>query len=193
VKQTKFAAHVAAGKPRVAARREVYAESPKYPRATERRAAELAAKPHVAAEIRRLTWLSCPPVDDIRGMREHAVRVLSDLSRSAASEEVRLKSALALYRIAETTRAAAAPSASESDQDRLLASLRKLYTEVRGKTARDQDADPLGPEPAPLVPYADDPIDIRSLSDPPPAAAPEPDAAADTQEPASGTAAPELA
>ena len=174
VKQTRFAAAVASGKPKTVARRENYIENPAKPKATSRSAAKLAAQPHVAAEIRRLTWLSCPPVDDIRGMREHAVRVLSDLSRSSPSDEVRLKAALALYRIAETTRAAAAPSAPTNEQDKLLASLRKLYTEVQGAAARSeaQEADPLGPEPAPFPTYDDEPIDITLVAEPEPAADP---------------------
>lgn len=135
-KQTRFAAAVASGTPKVAALRQEYAHDPARKNANSRKAGELAQRPNVAAEIRRLTWLSCPPAGDARGMREHSVRILSDLSRSAASEEVRLKAALALYRIAETTLAAAAPDVAPSDQDKLLASLRRLYTEVQGMAAR---------------------------------------------------------
>jgi len=172
VKQTKFAARVATGMPKAAARREVYAESPKYPKAARRRAAEMANQPHVAAEIRRLTWLSCPPVEDARGMREHSVRILSDLSRSAASEEVKLKAALALYRIAETTLAAAAPGAAPTDQDKLLASLRRLYTEVQGVASREAS---LAREAEPEEPA----IDIRAIAAPvEPTAAQAPEAAA---------------
>jgi hypothetical protein len=178
VKQTKFAAAVAEGKPKTVARRENYSENPKYPKATSRRASELAAKPHVAAEIRRLTWLSCPPADDVRGMREHSIRVLSDLSRTAVSEEVRLKSALALFRIAETTRAASDPRTDDAAQDRLLASLRKLYVQVQGQAARGGDGDT--PDIGPVIPLPEDePIDITLLAEPVPAPpAAEPPAAA---------------
>jgi len=184
VKQTKFAAAVAAGVPKVRATVQAGYVPQKVKSAHERRAADIAARPNVAAEIRRLTWLSCPPVDDIRGMREHAVRVLSDLSRSAVSEEVRLKSALALFRIAETTRAASNPSAEATEQDRLLASLRKLYVEVQGTANKpparrrqedDPDADFTGPLPAPLVAYDDEPIDITALAVRQEAASQEPD------------------
>ncbi|HKV44616.1 MAG TPA: hypothetical protein VJT32_08085 [bacterium] len=162
VKQAKFAARVAQGIPKATAHREIYANTEKHRTspAQRRKAVEVAARPNVSAEIRRLTWLSCPPIDDIRGMREHSVRVLSDLSRTAKSEEVRLKSALALYRIAETTRAAAAPGAADSEQDRLLDSLRRLYVEVQG-TADKHDG--IGPAP-PIVRYDDAPIDIRTLT-----------------------------
>jgi hypothetical protein len=136
VKEAKFAAHVAAGEGRVKAAAAAGYVPQKKRTALERRVRDIAQRPNVAAEIRRLTWLSCPPAGDARGMREHSVRILSDLSRSAASEEVRLKAALALYRIAETTLAAAAPDVAPSDQDKLLASLRRLYTEVQGMAAR---------------------------------------------------------
>jgi hypothetical protein len=162
VKQTKFAAKVASGTPKAVAHREVYATTEKHhkSKAQGRKALEVAARPNVAAEIRRLTWLSCPPADDVRGMREHSIRVLSDLSRTAASEEVRLKSALALFRIAETTRAASDPRATDTEQDRVLGALRKLYREVQGATTGDGVGD-LGP-----VPRApdDEPIDIRAIA-----------------------------
>ena len=162
VRQTKFAAAVANGTPKAAAHRENYkADGFKSPRAQVRRAADIAKRPNVAAEIRRLTWLSCPPADDIRGMREHSIRVLSDLSRSSPSDEVRLKAALALYRIAETTRAAANPSAEAAEQDKLLASLRRLYVEVQGKHDKASEA-----EPPPLVRYDDDAIDIDAIAEP---------------------------
>lgn len=166
VKQQKFAAAVAGGKPKTVARRENYVETPGFPKATSRRASELAAKPHVAAEIRRLTWLGLPVVDDVRGMREHSVRVLSDLSRSAESEEVRFKAAVMLYKIAETTLAAAGPGVGATEQDKLLASLRKLYTEVQGTK----------PSPAAATEIDDDePIDIQAIAvrEPVPATSPQ--------------------
>ena len=107
VKQQKFARAVADGKPKTVAHRENYAASPpKYRKADQDKAAAMATQPHIAAEIRRLTWLSCPPLADTAGMRSQAVRVIADLSRSAKNESVRLNAALALYRIAEQTRAA---------------------------------------------------------------------------------------
>jgi hypothetical protein len=141
---------------------------------------DYAAKPHVAAEIRRLTWLSCPPADDVRGMREHSIRVLSDLSRSANSEVVRLQSALALYRIAETTRAAAAPHSTTQEQDRMLASLRQLYRSIQGVAndpPRMNAASITGdgvPDPLPNLPIVcdqDEPIDITLADDAPAQAA----------------------
>ena len=108
VKQKKFAAQVADGQSKAAAHRANYKQSPPgYEMADRRKASEIANQPHIAAEIRRLTWLSCPPLADTAGMRSQAVRVIADLSRSAKSEQVRLNAALALYRIAEQTRAAA--------------------------------------------------------------------------------------
>lgn len=153
VKQTKFAALVANGKSKAQAHREVYV-SQREPRAQQRRALETAARPNVAAEIKRLTWLSFPPLDDTRGMREQAVRILADLSRSAESEEVRLKSALALYKIAETTEAARDPNRSDAEQDRMLSALRKLYNQIQGVTpatitvAAESDSDALAPDEA---------------------------------------------
>jgi len=181
VKQTKFAAKVANGTPKAVAHREVYV-SQREPKAQQRRALETAAKPNVAAEIRRLTWLSCPPIENTRGMREHAVRVLSDLSRTAVSEEVRFKSALALFKIAETTRAASDPRAEATEQDKLLASLRKLYAEVQGRAGDDTpDIGPRSREPD------DEAIDIDCIAAPvtQEPAAQEPDSASQSQEPAS--------
>jgi hypothetical protein len=161
VKQTKFAAAVANGTPRIRATVEAGYVPQKVKAAHQRRASEIANRPNVAAEIRRLTWLALPCIDDTRGMREHAVRVLSDLSRSAVSEEVRLKSALALFKIATTTAAASDPRASDQEQDRLLSALRKLYAQVRGVPSDDDDGMPdVGPAPRPLD---DEPIDIQAL------------------------------
>jgi hypothetical protein len=162
-KQRKFAAAVAEGKPKAQAYRENYAVTPGYEVAGRRRALETAAKPNVAAEIRRQVWLTCPPFDDIRGMKEHSVRVLSDLSRSAKSEEVRLKAALALFRIAETTRAAADPRATDREQDKLLDSLRKLYARVNGQVQEVDDAGDIDIGPTPLPPD-DEPIDIQAIA-----------------------------
>jgi hypothetical protein len=179
VKQTKFAADVADGQSKAAARRKHYAANPNYVQADRRKAAELAAQPNVAAEIRRLTWLSCPPLADTAGMRSQAVRVIADLSRSAKSEQVRLNAALALYRIAEQTRAAASPSATTQEQDRLLDGLRALYRKIQATAGNppamqapapasgifdDQLADPL--PGLPVVADVDDPIDI-TLADQP--------------------------
>ena len=164
-KQAKFAAKVADGTPKAVAHREVYKNSEKHQRSASqrRKAVEVATTPNVAAEIRRLTWLSFPPLDDVRGMREQAVRVISDLSRSReAPHEVRLKAALALYKIAETTRAAADPRAETTEQDKLLASLRKLYATI-GKP--DADEPDIGPAPRPCD---DEPIDIQAIALPDP-------------------------
>jgi len=181
VKQQKFARAVADGKPKTVAHRENYAASPpKYRKADEDKAAAMATQPHIAAEIRRLTWLSCPPLADTAGMRSQAVRVIADLSRSAKSEQVRLNAALALYRIAEQTRAAASPSATTQEQDRLLDGLRALYRKIQATAGNppamqapapaasgifdDQLADPL--PNLPVVADVDDPIDI-TLADQP--------------------------
>src|SRR5262249_29981184 len=123
VKQTKFAAAVASGVSKSHARKQNYVVTPGYEKANSRQASKLSRQPNAAAEIRRLTWLAMPNMDDFRGMRAQAIRVISDLSRSAKSEEVRLKSALALIHIAETTRAAAAPTATPVEQDRILDAL----------------------------------------------------------------------
>ena len=181
VKQQKFARAVADGKPKTVAHRENYAASPpKYRKADQDKAAAMATQPHIAAEIRRLTWLSCPPLADTAGMRSQAVRVIADLSRSAKSEQVRLNAALALYRIAEQTRAAASPSATTQEQDRLLDGLRALYRKIQA-TAGSPPA-MQAPAPAaggifdealrdplpglPVVADVDDPIDI-TLADQP--------------------------
>jgi hypothetical protein len=82
VKQTKFAARVAQGEPKAAVHREIYAPNP-VAVAQRRRAADIAQRPNVAAEIRRLTWLSCPPAADTRGMREPSIRLLSHLRPSS--------------------------------------------------------------------------------------------------------------
>jgi hypothetical protein len=165
-KQRKFAQAVAVeGKPKAQARRENYAVTPGYEATNRRRASELAQQPNVASEIRRLTWLACPNLDDVHGMRSQAVRVLSDLSRDSASDEVRLKAALALYKIAETSRAAADPRATDTEQDKLLASLRKLYNTIQG-TAAEGDGAPdidIGPQ---VRPPDDDPIDITCIAAP---------------------------
>ena len=184
VKQTKFAAAVADGKPKAVAHRENYKQSPnpKYRMADQRTASEMANQPHIAAEIRRLTWLSCPPLADTAGMRSQAVRVIADLSRSAKSEQVRLNAALALYRIAEQTRAAASPSATTQEQDRLLDGLRALYRKIQataGSPPAMQAPAPAAPpasifddalrDPLPGLPVVadvDDPIDI-TLADQP--------------------------
>jgi hypothetical protein len=147
-RQTRFAAAVASGVTKKEAHRQNYKTNPGFEKNDQKQALMLAKRPHVAAEIRRLVWLSCPPADDIRGMREHSIRVLSDLSRTGKSEEVRLKAALALFKIAETTRAAAAPAASTKEQDRLLDRLRELYRTVQGVASRDQPRKP-GAPPAP--------------------------------------------
>ena len=112
-------------------------------------------------------------------MRSQAVRVIADLSRSAKSEQVRLNAALALYRIAEQTRAAASPSATTQEQDRLLDGLRALYRKIQATAGNppamqapapasgifdDQLADPL--PGLPVVADVDDPIDI-TLADQP--------------------------
>ena len=162
-KQKKFAARVAEGATKSQAHRENYTVTPGYEEAGRRKASELAQAPHVAAEIRRLTWLSFPPLDDIRGMREQAVRVLSDLSREAKSEEVRLKAALSLFKIAETARGAADPRAATTEQDKLLASLRKLYATIQ--TSNSEDDIDIGPAPPA---YDDEPIDIQAIADPAP-------------------------
>jgi len=181
VKQQKFARAVADGKPKTVAHRENYAASPpKYRKADQDKAAAMATQPHIAAEIRRLTWLSCPPLADTAGMRSQAVRVIADLSRSAKNESVRLNAALALYRIAEQTRAAASPSATTQEQDRLLDGLRALYRKIQATAGNppamqapapaasgifdDQLADPL--PNLPVVADVDDPIDI-TLADQP--------------------------
>jgi hypothetical protein len=180
VKQTKFAADIAAGEPKVKALRKHYRvnppDAPANHKANDRnRAVDYASRPNVAAEIRRLTWLSCPPADDVRGMREHSIRVLSDLSRSAKQETVRLQSALALYRIAETTRAAAAPHTTTQEQDRMLSSLRQLYRSIQGVAndpPRMNAASITGdgvPDPLPNLPIVcdqDEPIDITLASEP---------------------------
>ena len=162
VKQTKFAARVADGEPRTVARKKAgYAVSddPRHRQSTQRQASDLARVPNVAAEIRRLTWLACPPADDIRGMREHAIRVISDLSRTAKSEAIRLQSAMALYRIAETTRAAANPRATDAEQDRLLDALRGMYRTLQAQ-AGEVDLSPLGVPPT----VDDEPIDIHAIA-----------------------------
>ena len=182
VKQKKFAAQVADGQSKAAAHRANYKQSPnpKYRMADQRTASEMANQPHIAAEIRRLTWLSCPPLADTAGMRSQAVRVIADLSRSAKNESVRLNAALALYRIAEQTRAAASPSATTQEQDRLLDGLRALYRKIQATAGSppamqapapaasgifdDQLADPL--PNLPVVADVDDPIDI-TLADQP--------------------------
>ena len=183
VKQQKFARAVADGKPKTVAHRENYAASPpKYRKADQDKAAAMATQPHIAAEIRRLTWLSCPPLADTAGMRSQAVRVIADLSRSAKSEQVRLNAALALYRIAEQTRAAASPSATTQEQDRLLDGLRALYRKIQataGSPPAMQAPAPAAPpasifddalrDPLPGLPVVadcDDPIDI-TLADQP--------------------------
>jgi hypothetical protein len=161
-KQVKFAAGVAAGKPKAKAHRENYVVNPGYEETAQRKALELAKKPHVAAEIRRLTWLSCPPAEDARGMREHGIRTLSDLSRSSQSDEVRYKAAMALIHIAETTMKAADPRASSDDQNKLLDSLRQLYNRVQTATARGTAPD-LGLDLR-VDASDDEPIDIRALA-----------------------------
>jgi hypothetical protein len=73
---------------------------------------------------------------------------------------------LALYKIAETTRAASAPQIDDAEQDRLLASLRKLYASVH---AGDDALE--GPDIGPAPPaYDDEPIDVRAIALPAPAA-----------------------
>ena len=181
-RQTKFAAAIANGTTKAQALRENYKpNAPKYAAMDRKKATVLSRAPHVAAEIRRLTWLSCPPADDIRGMREHSIRVLSDLSRTAKSEQVRLTSALALYKIAETTRAAANPRASDREQDRLLDALRGIYRTLQAKAgAMDVDLSPMGVPPN----DDDEPIDIHAIGDPEPAAdAAEPSADESADEP----------
>jgi len=173
-KQAKFAQAVASGKTRAQARRENYASSPPgYEQSDRRKASELARQPNVAAEIRRLTWLSMPVMDDFRGMRGQAIRVISDLSRTAKSEEVRLRAALALLQIAEHHHAAAAPDATPQDQDRILSALRQLYGQAQLAAAQHQKANP-GYQPPPMVSDAEEVIDIQALGDPAPAP-PEPD------------------
>jgi hypothetical protein len=163
VKETRFAAAVAQGKPKAQAHRENYATNPEYASNARKRAVEISRREPVAAEIRRLTWLACPPADDIRGMREHAIRVISDLSRSAKSEEVRLKSALALIQIAEHTRAAANPAATNTEQDRILTALRKLYSQAQITAATPPAYDP---PPEPACDPDDEVIDIRAIGEP---------------------------
>jgi hypothetical protein len=98
-------------------------------------------------------------------MREHAVRVISDLSRSAVSEEVRLKAALALLQIAEHTRAAAAPTATAGEQDRIMGALRKLYGAAQLTAARVEDT--LPPDLPPIPRAGDDEIiDIQAIGEP---------------------------
>jgi hypothetical protein len=181
VRQKKFAAQVADGQSKAAARRDNYASSPPgYEHNDRQRAANMATQPHIAAEIRRLTWLSCPPLADTAGMRSQAVRVIADLSRSAKSEQVRLNAALALYRIAEQTRAAASPSATTQEQDRLLDGLRALYRKIQATAGNPPAMQAPAAPPAsifdealrdplpglPVVADCDDPIDI-TLADQP--------------------------
>jgi hypothetical protein len=99
-------------------------------------------------------------------MREHAIRVISDLSRTAASEEVRLKSALALLQIAEHTRAAAAPAATPVEQDHIMDALRKLYGQAQLAAARYQERQPDYAPPPPPPSSDDEVIDIQALGDP---------------------------
>lgn len=157
-RQTRFAAAVARGEPKAKAHRENYAVNPGYEETAQRKALELAKKPHVAAEIRRLTWLSCPAAEDTKGMHEQGIRVLSDLSRTAKSEEVRFKSAMALVHIAQTTIKAADPRATDDEQSRLLDSLRQLYNRVQTATARGTAPD------LKLDNCDDEPIDIQALA-----------------------------
>lgn len=167
VKQQKFAQAVADGKPKAQAHRENYKSSPpvpKYQLADRRRASELAKQPNVAAEIRRLTWLSMPQMDDVRGMRGQAIRIISDLSRTARSEAIRLQAAMALYKIAETTHAAAAPNATTAEQDRLLGALRGLYRQLQAM-AGDHPL-PEGFDAAAPLDADDEPIDIRAIAAP---------------------------
>ena len=66
-------------------------------KATTPGALETAKKPNVAAEIRRLTWLSFPPLEDTQGMRGQAVRILANRLASGeidVAEYERLRDAL---------------------------------------------------------------------------------------------------
>lgn len=165
VKQQKFANGVVAGKAKAKAHRDAgYAQSPPgYEMSDRRKAAELAQRPNVAAEIRRQVWLTCPPLDatGLAGMRAQAIRVIADLSRTAKSEAIRLKAAGMLYQIAETMRAASAPTATDAEQDKLLGTLRGLYRQIEGAAANAPD---LSRPLAPIAPDAGDvPIDITTL------------------------------
>lgn len=176
VKQLKFATQVAEGTSKAAAHRANYVHDPKYAKANGRKALDLANKPNVAAEIRRQVWLSMPLMDDIRGMRGQSIRIISDLSRSAKSETVRLQAAMALFQIADKTQAAARPTISNAEQDKLLDSLRGMYRRLEAQAAEAPDISPSVPLPDP----DEIPIDIDAIGDP--AAPLEPDEIVDAGE-----------
>jgi hypothetical protein len=131
-KQQGFATSVATGKTQTEAMHEHYQVHPTdFKQHTARRASEIAHTPHVAQEIRELTWSSCPNMDDVRGMRGHALRTLFDLSKFAVSEDIRFRCALSLLQISETTRLAAHPKLETKDQDQVLGLLRGFYNKIQ--------------------------------------------------------------
>jgi len=174
VKQQKFAALVAAGEPKIKARRAVYKVSdspdPKHQLAERRRAAMQAGDTVMANEIRRLTWLACPPLEDAIGMRSQAIRVIADLSIGAKNESVRLAAARELLKLAEQLRKAADPAATDREQDRLLEGLRDLYRRIENTAAA---APGLMADAEPAIDITDlQPEKKTSASDTPQAAAP---------------------
>lgn len=117
---------------------------------------KLGLKEQVAL-IRAETWLSCPPLGDIAGMRGHAVRVITDLSRFAKNEEMRFKCAMALLQLAEKTERAADPNLSVNEERQVLQNLRKFYSKIEelpnDRLVLEDDGQ-------------NDPIDVRAIAGP---------------------------
>jgi len=161
-----FAADLASGMPKLKAYQNNYTHTPgtQWEKQNRETANKIASRPNVAAEIRRLAWLSCPPMEDLAGMRGHALRVMADLARGAKSEEVRLKSALILYKIAETTRQAAHPRAAVEDQNKILETLRGFYAKIQKGADKKYDMTEMADMPIPL-PEDDSVIDLEALKE----------------------------
>jgi hypothetical protein len=157
--QRGFAASVASGKSQTKAMDENYKVHPtRFRDRTTLQGSETARKPHVAREIRELTWLSCPNMDDVRGMRGHALRVLFDLSQYAISEDIRMRCALSLLQISETTHLAANPKLEAKDQDAVLGLLRGFYNKIQVEAKELPAANELLLEEEPA-------IDIKTVGD----------------------------
>jgi hypothetical protein len=139
-----FAASVAAGKPLVAAYREVYQPANGKAPSTYRNAKRAAKHPGISARIEELELERFPAVEDMRAVYEHGLAVIVRLSKTAKDSRVQLQAGMWLCAEAEK-RAALEASRLEKvrppeRREDVIAELRAIYQRALPNS-----------DPAPLV------------------------------------------
>jgi len=143
-RQKQFAASVAAGKPLVAAYREVYQPANGKAPSTYRNAKRAAKHPGISARIEELELEPCPAAKDPQALYEHGLATIIQVSKSPEERRVQLQAGMWLCAEAEK-RAALEASRLEKvrppeRREDVIAELRAIYR----RALPDSD-------PAPLV------------------------------------------